>query len=68
MIKVGDIYKVIPFSLRYRVESITNNLITLYCIENSNLYPYPLNDTTRWEIEAHWVLCEPDYTEGEMFV
>lgn len=68
MIKVGDIYKVTPFSFRYRVESITENLIQLYCIENTVTYPYPLNDTTREEIESHWVLCEPDYIEGEMFV
>lgn len=68
MIKVGDIYKITPFSFRYRVESITDNSMQLYCIENTITYPYPINDATLGEIESIWILCEPDYVEGEMFI
>lgn len=68
MIAVGNVYKITQHSFKYRVESITENLITLYCIENTVTYPYPFNNTTRKEIESRWILCEPDYTEGELFV
>lgn len=68
MIKVGDTYKISPVSFRYRVESITDNLMQLYCIENTITYPYPINDATLGEIESSWILCEPDYKEGALFV